>query len=142
MSLRLIRRCCFSCSLAYSGDWTLIYLGSYPLLQLPRRYNRDMRILAATLVFSAGSVLAGTLTGWISDASCGAANASAKAEARECAKNCLKNGVAPVFVSDKDGKVYKIAGTADAKAHLDYKVSVAGDVNGDTITIREIRKAD
>lgn len=101
-----------------------------------------MRLLAVSFLLTAGSVLAGTLTGWISDASCGAANASAKAEARECAKACIKNGNAPVFVSDKDGKVYKIAGKADAKAHLDYKVNVAGDVNGDTITVREIRKAD
>ena len=83
-----------------------------------------------------------TMTGWISDASCGAGNASAKAESRECAKNCLKNGAEPVFVSDGDNKVYKIAGDKDVKKHLDYKVKITGEVKGDTITIGNFRKAD
>ena len=100
-----------------------------------------MRLLAATLFFAAGSAFAGDLTGWISDASCGKANANAASESRECAKSCIKNGAAPVFVSDADGKVYKISGNADVKAHLDYKVTINGDVKGDTITIRENRKA-
>jgi hypothetical protein len=101
-----------------------------------------MRQLTATLLFAAAMASGATMTGWISDASCGAANASAKPESRECAKNCLKNGAEAVFVSDGDNKVYKIAGKSDVKAHLDHKVKVTGDVTGDTITIGEIRKAD
>jgi len=62
------------------------------------------------------------MTGWISDSSCGAANAKGNAESRECAKSCLKNGSTPVFVSDADQKVYKVAGK-DVKEHLDYKVN-------------------
>ena len=49
-----------------------------------------------------------SMTGWISDASCGKSNANGSAESRECAKNCLKNGADAVFVSDADGKVYKL----------------------------------
>jgi hypothetical protein len=83
-----------------------------------------------------------TMTGWISDASCGASNANASAASRECAKNCLNNGADPVFVSDADGKVYKMAGKVDAKKHLDYKVKVTGEVKGDTVTVEQIAKAD
>ena len=80
------------------------------------------------------------MTGWISDASCGASNANDSAASRECAKNCLNNGAAPVFVSE--GKVYKVAGKVDVKKHVDYKVKVTGDVKGDTVTITEIAKAE
>jgi hypothetical protein len=82
------------------------------------------------------------LTGWISDASCGASNANSSAASRECAKNCIKNGADPVFVTDGENKVYKISGKVDVKAHIDGKVKVKGDVKGDTITIEEIQKAE
>lgn len=84
---------------------------------------------------------AASMVGWISDASCGASNASGSAEARECAKRCIKDGASPVFVSEADKKVYKLAGTANAKDHLDHKVQISGDVKGDTITVTEIKKA-
>src|SRR3954470_21583754 len=99
-----------------------------------------MRIITAGLFFAALSFGA-TMTGWISDSSCGKGNAKGDAEARECAKSCLKNGAAPVFVSDADQKVYKLAGK-DVKDHLDYKVKVTGNVAGDTLTVQDIRKAD
>jgi hypothetical protein len=100
-----------------------------------------MRILTACLLCAAAVASGATMTGWISDASCGVANAKGDAEARECAKSCIKNGSAPVFVSDADQKVYKLAGK-DVKAHMDYKVKVTGDVKGGTITVQDIRKAD
>ena len=100
-----------------------------------------MRKITATL-FAAAALAVGTdLTGWISDASCGASNANSTAASRECARNCINNGAAPVFVTDGDNKVYKIAGKTDVKAHLDGKVKVKGEVKGDTLTIREIAKA-
>ena len=83
-----------------------------------------------------------SMTGWISDASCGASNANSSAASRECAKNCLNNGADAVFVSDADGKVYKIGGKVDAKKHIDYKVKVTGEVKGDTITVQQIDKAE
>ena len=47
-----------------------------------------------------------------------------------------------VFVSDADQKVYKIAGNVKVTDHLQHKVQINGDVKGDTITIKEIKKAD
>jgi hypothetical protein len=102
-----------------------------------------MRKLTASWFFSAAlACAAGSMTGWISDASCGASNANAKPESRECARSCIKGGAAPVFVSDGDNKVYRIAGNIDVKPHIDYKVKVSGVVKGDEITVQEIRKAD
>ena len=46
-----------------------------------------------------------------------------------------------MFVSEADQKVYKLAGKVSAKDHVDHKVSVTGDVKGDTITVKEIKKA-
>jgi hypothetical protein len=105
-------------------------------------YNRSMRKLTATWIVSAALAGAASMTGWISDASCGAANANAKPESRECARSCLKGGADAVFVSDGDNKVYKITGKADPKQHLDYKVRITGEVKGDTISVQEIRKAE
>ena len=82
------------------------------------------------------------MTGWISDASCGAGNAGSKAESRECAERCIKGGAAPVLVTDADNKVYKLAGKFDALQHIKHKVQVSGTVKGDTLTVTEIKKAD
>jgi hypothetical protein len=102
-----------------------------------------MRKLTATWVLAAAVSFGGELTGWISDATCGAANAKADSGSRECAKSCIKGGAAPVFVSDQGGKVYKLAGKVEeAKAHLDYKVKVRGEVKGDTFVIDGIGKAE
>lgn len=105
-----------------------------------------MRFLSATLLCAAAMVFGAnlttaTMTGWISDSSCGAANGKGGAEARECAKSCIKGGADPVFVSDKDQKVYKLSGK-DVKAHLDYKVKVTGDVKNGMLNVQDIRKAD
>ena len=81
------------------------------------------------------------MVGWISDASCGASNANGDAASRDCAKRCIIGGAAAVFVSEADQKVYKLEGSADAKKHLDHKVTVVGDVKGDTIKVTEIKKA-
>jgi hypothetical protein len=104
-----------------------------------------MRGIASYIVIASLTVAAaaaGPMTGWISDASCGAANASADKSARECAERCIKSGAPAVFVSDADQKVYKIAGAVKVSGHLQHKVQITGDVKGDTITIKEIRKAD
>lgn len=98
------------------------------------------KIFSAT-VLAASIASAGSMVGWISDASCGSSNGNGTAEARECAKKCIKDGAAPVFVSEADQKVYKLAGKANAKEHLDHKVQITGDVKGDTITVTDIKKA-
>jgi hypothetical protein len=97
--------------------------------------------LFSGLVLAAGASAA-TMKGWISDSSCGASNATGKAESRECAERCIKSGAEPVFVSDADQKVYKLAGASKVMDHLKHKVEVSGTVKGDTITVTEIKKAD
>ena len=87
-----------------------------------------------------------TLSGKISDSLCGmshkdmAAKQGSKITDRDCVIACLnystENSPKLVFV-EKGGKVYQIANQNQpdlAKAAGD-KVSVTGDVNGDTITV-------
>jgi hypothetical protein len=81
------------------------------------------------------------MVGWISDSSCGASNGNGDAGSRECAKRCVQGGAAAVFVSEADQKVYKLNGSVDPKKHMDYKVQVSGDVQGDTIKVTDIKKA-
>ena len=102
-----------------------------------------MRFLAkmfCATVLAMSMASAGSMVGWISDASCGASNGKGDAESRECAKRCVQSGADAVFVSEKDQKVYKLNGKVDAKKHMDYKVQVNGDVQGDTIKVTEIKK--
>lgn len=101
-----------------------------------------MRKFFSAFGLTAALAAGATMTGWISDASCGASNANAKPESRDCAASCIKGGAAPVFVSDADQKVYKIAGDVKAADHVKYKVQVTGTVKGDTVTVTEIKKAD
>ena len=81
------------------------------------------------------------MTGYISDSFCGATNGNGSAESRKCAKDCIQNGASPVFVSEADKKVYKLAGK-DVKPMIDHKVQITGDVKGDTLTVADVKKAD
>lgn len=99
------------------------------------------KILFST--FLLGSLLhAGDFVGWVSDSSCGAANASAEKGSRDCAKACLKGGSSAVLVTDKDQKVYKLSNAAKAATLLDKKVKVSGTLKGDTIEVTSIGYAE
>jgi hypothetical protein len=96
------------------------------------------KLLFSTLLpiaMMAGNV---TMTGWISDAACNSGNASSAPAKRDCAKRCIESGEAPVFVNEKDQKVYKVSDAAKAKAHLAGKVKVTGSVKGDVFTLASI----
>lgn len=82
--------------------------------------------------------MAGDLTGWISDASCGASNANASKASRDCAHTCIKAGSKAVFVADEGGKVYQLSDAAKAAKFLDKKVKVSGKVSGDKIEVASI----
>lgn len=103
---------------------------------------RKINFSLCSLFLVAAPVVAGEFTGWISDSSCGAANASAEAASRDCAERCIKGGAAAVLVTDGDGKVLKLAGKADINAHLRHKVKITGEVKGETLTVKSIAKAD
>lgn len=96
-----------------------------------------MRKLLAAFTFCAASAMAASMTGYISDAHCGAKHTADKPNAA-CVKKCVEGGADAVFVSE--GKVYKIAGDSKEKAsaHLGEKVTVDGNVEGDTVTIESI----
>lgn len=85
------------------------------------------------------SMFAAEWKGTISDAKCGAAHADASEKSMKCVQGCVKGGQAPVFISE--GKVYKIADASRSKVqdHLGHKVVVTGKLDGDTITIDNVR---
>jgi len=96
--------------------------------------------LFLTFTFALAS-FAGEWTGFISDASCGAANAKATAEAKECAQRCVKGGAAPVFVTG-DSKVLQIANPDKVKAMVGEKVKVKGTLDKGSLKVDTIAKAD
>ena|ERR1700685_3438954 len=80
------------------------------------------------------------MTGYISDAHCGAAHSSPSDANTACINKCLKGGSDPVLVSN--GKVIPIdaASKDKAKAHAGENVTVTGTMNGDILTIDSISK--
>jgi hypothetical protein len=95
-----------------------------------------LKKLAIVSLF-AFSAMAAEMTGYISDAKCGA-KGSSEAHAK-CAENCVKGGSAAVFVSD--GKVYKIDSDDQAKVadHVGHKVTIDGKIDGDTIKVDSVK---
>jgi hypothetical protein len=101
-----------------------------------------MKKLLFGSLFLGTALMAGDMTGWISDESCGASNANATKASRDCAQQCLKAGSKAVFVSDDGGKVYHISDAAKAAKFLDKKVKVSGKVSGDKIEMTSIAYAE
>jgi hypothetical protein len=93
--------------------------------------------LAFAFSLLAVSAFAAELKGTISDAKCAAAHADASEKSMKCVNACVKGGQAAVLVSE--GKVMKIANQDKVKEHLGHKVTVTGKVDGDTITIDEVK---
>jgi len=95
----------------------------------------------ALLMALALSAMAGQWTGYISDAMCanakGAATVAAAGHAG-CAKACIKKGDKAVLVT-ADGKIYQIANQDKVTEHAGMKVTLAGDMKGDTITVSSVK---
>lgn len=99
-----------------------------------------MKKLAIALSFSAIAAFAGDWTGTISDSKCGAAHADGSEKSVKCSQACVKSGKAqPVLVSE--GKVYKLSDAAKAADHVGHKVTVSGDLDGDTIKVSDVKMA-
>ncbi|HSU32456.1 MAG TPA: hypothetical protein VLJ11_14585 [Bryobacteraceae bacterium] len=100
-------------------------------------------IVGSMLIASVGSfgAFADELTGYISDAHCGAAHDKVSAKNTACIKKCLSSGSDPVLVHE--GKVLKFdAANKDmAKAHAGEMVTVNGTVSGDTVNATSIEPA-
>ena len=78
---------------------------------------------------------------WISvDSNC-AAKQGAKAAAdghANCATKCIKGGAAAVLVTP-DGKVYKIHNQDAVTEHAGHKVTITGELKGDTIEVADVK---
>ena len=94
-------------------------------------------VIAFVLVLSLFTVtaMAGEWTGYISDSKCGAKGA--KDAHADCAVSCVKGGASPVFVTD--GKVYKVDDTSKVAEHVGHKVTIKGDLKGDTVHVEEVK---
>jgi len=101
-------------------------------------------VATALLVASAGPFAAEqTWTGTISDSACGAKHEEAAENQgvmadRECTEACVRGGSKYVLVVD--GKVLQIANqdNTDLATHAGHKVTVTGEMKGQTITVATI----
>jgi len=99
-----------------------------------------MKKVLALVAFSAISSFAADWTGYIVDASC-ASKQGAKAAAdghADCSARCIKGGQAAVLVNS-EGKVFKIANQDKVTAHAGHKVTITGKMEGDTITVDDVK---
>jgi hypothetical protein len=95
--------------------------------------NRWLMMFALTANFAA----AADLSGYIVDQTC--AGKKAMWEDSECVARCVRRGSAIVLVTE-DGTIHKIANQDKVKAEsYGKKVTVTGKVEGDAITIEDVK---
>ena len=96
-------------------------------------------LVSATFVMSVGalSLFGESMTGFISDTKCAAAGKANSEAHAKCAQTCIGKGDAPVLVVGD--KVYKIADPKSVDGHAGHKVTIDGDVSGDTITVKSVK---
>jgi hypothetical protein len=101
-------------------------------------------LTASFLAVSLCSVaaFAAEMTGYVSDAHCGAKHSAPSAANTKCVETCLKGGADPVLVSE--GKVMKFDDESKEKAKefAGNNVKIDGSMEGDTIKISSIQKAE
>jgi hypothetical protein len=87
------------------------------------------------------TVLADEITGYVSDSHCGSMHNSPSDANTKCINACLKRGSDPVLVSN--GKVLKIDAGSKGKANAfaGQNVRIDGTLDGDTVKINSIDKA-
>jgi len=92
------------------------------------------------LTLATVSAMAADVTGYIVDSNCAAKQGAKSASDGHaaCAARCIKGGAAAVLV-DPDGKVYKIANQDKVSAHAGHKVTLTGKMDGDTITVDDVK---
>jgi len=89
----------------------------------------------------AAVALGGEMTGYISDSKCGKAHMDGSDKSVACVKGCIKGGSKAVFVTD--GKVVGISNPDKISESLyGKKVTITGDLSGDSVTISSIKAAD
>lgn len=73
------------------------------------------------------------ISGWISDAKCGA-----KVNA-DCAKKCADAGEKLIVVSDKDKTIYQVENQDAVKAHAGHHVTVTATDNNGTLHVDKVK---
>ncbi len=96
--------------------------------------KRLLTLFVLTLAV-ASLCLAGSVTGYVTDAKCANAGKAGEAHAG-CAKGCINGGEAAVVVT-ADGKIYEVADQDKVKGMAGAKVTVTGQVDGMKITAVE-----
>ena len=92
------------------------------------------------LLALAVSAMAGEWSGYISDSGCAKKQGATAASDKHagCAKGCIKRGDKAVLVT-ADGKVFNITNQDKVVEHAGEKVTLVGDVDGDNITVTEVK---
>jgi len=100
----------------------------------------------AVLASGSASAAPGTWTGSISDSSCGASHDAMtehgkKASDKQCTEMCIMKGAKYIFVNDGKVLIIKNQDLAALKQYAGDRVTITGDLTGDTITISKIAPA-
>ena len=91
---------------------------------------------AALTLGIAASGMAADFKGFVEDTAC--ASKPGMKDNAACAEKCIKGGSPAVLVGE-DGTIYKIANQDKIVAHAGHKVTVTGDLKGDTITVDSVK---
>ena len=78
-----------------------------------------------------------TVSGWITDAKCGAKGANAAGEA--CTKKCVAAGEKMVIVTDGDQKVLAVDNQDALKGHEGHHVTVTGTMSKDSMHVASVK---
>ena len=104
-----------------------------------------MRKLALASVLAASlcsfGAFADELSGYVSDAHCGAAHHAVSAANTACINKCLKGGSDPVLVSNGKVMTFDADSKEKARAFAGDNVKIDGSVDGDVVKINSIDKA-
>jgi hypothetical protein len=100
-------------------------------------------VLASLMAVTLGSfaAMAEELTGYVSDSHCGAKHHEVSDANTKCISGCLKGGDPVLVVGDKVMKI-DADSAAKAKEFGGQNVKVTGSVDGDTVKISSIEKAE
>jgi hypothetical protein len=100
-----------------------------------KKYLFTLALTLVTLISNASDK--GTWTGFITDEHCGVK--SAKEDHAECARQCIAGGKTTVLVVGD--KMYKISDPKKVEEFIGKKVTIKGDLKGDTIEVKDVQKA-
>lgn len=87
------------------------------------------------------SAAADQMTGYVSDAHCGATHSSPSTANTQCINKCLKGGSDPVLVSDGKVMTFDADSKDKAKAYAGKNVTIDGSMDGSTVKVTSISEA-